>query len=81
MYIVHNDEPHYRVLTSADFEGMRRKVVIAERRILNREAANGGNSSSSACKPPRVGSGTSVAKMGFKSIVSGRGGAWIRMDS
>lgn len=36
--IVHNDWPQWKALRSRDFAGMRQKVVIDGRRILNREA-------------------------------------------
>jgi len=36
--IVHNDWPQWRDLKAADFSGMKRKVVIDGRRILNRNA-------------------------------------------
>ncbi len=36
--IVHNDWPQWANLTAGDFAGMRRKVVVDGRRILNREA-------------------------------------------
>ena len=39
--IVHNDGPEWRDLTAADFVGMRRKVVIDGRRILERGALKG----------------------------------------
>jgi len=39
--IVHNDWPVWRELTAADFRGMRQKVVIDGRRILNRRALEG----------------------------------------
>jgi UDPglucose 6-dehydrogenase len=39
--IVHNDWPQWRALTSADFAGMRRRLVIDGRRILNRKAMDG----------------------------------------
>jgi UDPglucose 6-dehydrogenase len=39
--IVHNDWPQWRHLTTVDFEGMHRKVLIDGRRILNREAVQG----------------------------------------
>ena len=39
--IVHNDWPQWRDLTAADFSGMRRKVVVDGRRILDREAMKG----------------------------------------
>ncbi len=39
--IVHNDWPQWRELKGADFQGMRRKIVIDGRRILNRQALNG----------------------------------------
>jgi UDPglucose 6-dehydrogenase len=39
--IVHNDWPQWRQLTVADFERMRRKVVVDGRRILDREAVKG----------------------------------------
>ena len=39
--IVHNDWPEWRRLTSKDFAGMRQKVVVDGRRILNRKALRG----------------------------------------
>ena len=39
--IIHNDWPQWRALTSSDFAGMRRRLVIDGRRILNREALDG----------------------------------------
>ena len=39
--IVHNDWPQWRELVGADFQGMRRKIVIDGRRILNRKALDG----------------------------------------
>ena len=39
--IVHNDWPHWRGLKAADFSGMKRKVVVDGRRILNRSAMKG----------------------------------------
>jgi len=39
--IVHNDWPQWRELAGADFQGMRRKIVIDGRRILNRKALDG----------------------------------------
>jgi len=39
--IVHNDWPQWRTLKAADFSGMRRKVVVDGRRILEREAMKG----------------------------------------
>ncbi len=39
--IVHNDWPQWRELTAADFQGMRRKIVIDGRRILNRRGFEG----------------------------------------
>jgi UDP-glucose 6-dehydrogenase len=39
--IVHNDWPHGRDLTAADFEAMRRKVLVDGRQILHREAVQG----------------------------------------
>ena len=40
MCIVHNDGPQWRELTG-EFEGMRRKVVVDGRRILDREKKEG----------------------------------------
>jgi UDPglucose 6-dehydrogenase len=39
--IVHNDWPQWRELTAQDFAGMRRKVVVDGRRILNLAALSG----------------------------------------
>ena len=39
--IVHNDWPEWRALKAKDFIGMRRKVVVDGRRILNRKALAG----------------------------------------
>ena len=39
--IVQNDWPEWRDLTAADFVGMRRKVVVDGRRIMNRAAMAG----------------------------------------
>jgi UDPglucose 6-dehydrogenase len=39
--IVHNDWPQWRELTSEDFEGMRRKIVIDGRRILDPRRLDG----------------------------------------
>ena len=46
VWFVHNDRPEWRDLTAADlaavdFSGVRRKVVIDGRRILNRAALEG----------------------------------------
>ena len=41
VWFVHNDWPQWRDLTAADFVGMRRKVVIDGRRIMNRAAMAG----------------------------------------
>jgi UDPglucose 6-dehydrogenase len=39
--IVHNDWPQWREMTAQDFAGMRQKVVVDGRRILNRAALSG----------------------------------------
>lgn len=41
VWFVHNDSPQWRGLATADFSGMRRKVVIDGRRILDREKMEG----------------------------------------
>ena len=41
VWFVHNDGPEERGLATADFSGMRRKVVVDGRRILFREAMAG----------------------------------------
>ena len=39
--IVHNDWPQWRKLKAKDFAGMRRKLVVDGRRILDRKAMQG----------------------------------------
>jgi len=41
VWFVHNDWAQWRELTAADFAGMRRKVVVDGRRILERAALKG----------------------------------------